>query len=64
MKEQQQRDQFDKAGGKQMKLMIASDIHGSAPCCRKMLEAYVREKADRLLLLGDFLYHGPCNDLP
>ena len=64
MKEQQQRDQFDKAGGKQMKLMIASDIHGSAPCCRKMLEAYVREKADRLLLLGDILYHGPRNDLP
>ena len=64
MKEQQQRDQFDKAGGKQMKLMIASDIHGSAPYCRKMLEAYVREKADRLLLLGDILYHGPRNDLP
>ena len=47
-----------------MKLMIASDIHGSAPCCRKMLEAYVREKAYRLLLLGDILYHGPRNDLP
>ena len=47
-----------------MKLMIASDIHGSAPCCRKMLEAYVREKADRLLLLGDIIYHGPRNDLP
>lgn len=47
-----------------MKLMIASDIHGSAPCCRKMLEAYVREKADRLLMLGDILYHGPRNDLP
>lgn len=47
-----------------MKLMIASDIHGSAPYCRKMLEAYVREKADRLLLLGDILYHGPRNDLP
>ena len=47
-----------------MKLMIASDIHGSAPYCRKMLEAYAREKADRLLLLGDILYHGPRNDLP
>lgn len=64
MKIQKQREQFDKAGGKQMKLMIASDIHGSAPYCRKMLEAYVREKADRLLLLGDILYHGPRNDLP
>ena len=36
-----------------MKLMIASDIHGSAYYCRKMLEAYDREKADKLLLLGD-----------
>ena len=47
-----------------MKLMIASDIHGSAFYCRKMLEAYKREDADRLLLLGDILYHGPRNDLP
>ena len=47
-----------------MKLMIASDIHGSAKYCRKMVEAYRREKADRLLLLGDLLYHGPRNDLP
>lgn len=47
-----------------MKLMIASDIHGSAYYCRKMLEAYEREQADRLLILGDILYHGPRNDLP
>ena len=47
-----------------MKLMIASDIHGSAYYCRKMLKAYEREQADRLLLLGDILYHGPRNDLP
>ena len=47
-----------------MKYMIASDIHGSAGCCRKMLEAYRREKAGRLLLLGDILYHGPRNPLP
>ncbi|MEZ3435263.1 MAG: phosphodiesterase [Lachnospiraceae bacterium] len=47
-----------------MKLMIASDIHGSAFYCRKMLAAYEREAADRLLLLGDILYHGPRNDLP
>ena len=47
-----------------MKLMIASDIHGSALYCRQMLEAYRREGADRLLLLGDLLYHGPRNDLP
>lgn len=47
-----------------MKLMIASDIHGSAYYCRKMIDAYKREKADRLLILGDILYHGPRNDLP
>ena len=47
-----------------MKWMIASDIHGSALYCRKMLEAYKRENAERLLLLGDILYHGPRNDLP
>lgn len=47
-----------------MKLMIASDIHGSALHCRQMLDAYGREKADRLLILGDILYHGPRNDLP
>lgn len=47
-----------------MKLMIASDIHGSAYYCRKMIEAYHKEGADRLLLLGDLLYHGPRNDLP
>lgn len=47
-----------------MKLMIASDIHGSAYYCRKMLEAFEREKAEKLILLGDILYHGPRNDLP
>lgn len=47
-----------------MKWMIASDIHGSAYYCRKLLEAYRAERADRLLLLGDVLYHGPRNDLP
>ena len=47
-----------------MKLLIASDIHGSAYYCRMLLEAFEREQADRLLLLGDILYHGPRNDLP
>ena len=47
-----------------MKWMIASDIHGSAYYCEKLLEAYKREQADRLLILGDILYHGPRNDLP
>lgn len=47
-----------------MRLLIASDIHGSAYYCRLLLAACDREKADRLLLLGDILYHGPRNDLP
>lgn len=47
-----------------MKLMIASDIHGAAGYCRALLDAFDRERADRLLLLGDILYHGPRNALP
>ncbi len=47
-----------------MKLFIASDIHGSAYYCEKMLNAFKNEKADKLILLGDILYHGPRNDLP
>ena len=47
-----------------MKLMIASDIHGSAYWCKKMLEAFEQNGAERLILLGDILYHGPRNDLP
>ena len=47
-----------------MKYMFASDIHGSQYYCKKMLDAYKQEKADRLVLLGDLLYHGPRNDLP
>lgn len=47
-----------------MKWMIASDIHGSAHWCAKLLQAWEAEGAPRLLLLGDLLYHGPRNDLP
>ncbi|MCI9455518.1 MAG: phosphodiesterase [Oscillospiraceae bacterium] len=47
-----------------MKLMFASDIHGVLEGCRKMLEAYRREQAERLVLLGDLLYHGPRNGVP
>ena len=47
-----------------MKIMIASDIHGSAYYCRKLLERYREEKPEKLLLLGDILYHGPRNALP
>ncbi len=44
--------------------MIASDIHGSAYYCEKLIDCYKTERADRLILLGDILYHGPRNDLP
>lgn len=47
-----------------MKYLIASDLHGSAHCCRALLEAFSREGADRIILLGDLLYHGPRNDYP
>ena len=47
-----------------MKLFIASDIHGSLYYLKELLAAFEREKADRILLLGDILYHGPRNDLP
>ena len=47
-----------------MKLVIASDIHGSAYWCRKLMEVVEQEQPDKLILLGDLLYHGPRNDLP
>lgn len=49
---------------KHMKLMIASDIHGSEYYLNKLLKAYEIEKPDKLIILGDILYHGPRNDLP
>jgi len=47
-----------------MKLLVASDIHGSIKYAKKLIEIFEREKADQMLLLGDVLYHGPRNDLP
>jgi len=47
-----------------MKLVIASDIHGSAYWCRKLMEVIGEVEPDKILLLGDLLYHGPRNDLP
>lgn len=47
-----------------MKILIASDLHGSAYWTRKLTEAIAAEAPDRILLLGDLLYHGPRNDLP
>ena len=45
--------------GFRMKLMFASDIHGSLFYAEKVAEAYKNEKAEKLILLGDLLYHGP-----
>ena len=47
-----------------MKLLIASDIHGAADWCRKLMDAIEAQKPDRIVLLGDLLYHGPRNDIP
>lgn len=47
-----------------MKLVIASDIHGSAYYCGLLIKRFEEEKADKLLLLGDLLYHGARNALP
>lgn len=47
-----------------MKIMFASDIHGSKVYAEKLIETFEKEKAELLVLLGDYLYHGPRNDLP
>ena len=47
-----------------MKFLIASDIHGSSFYCDLLLKAIEDEKTDKVLILGDILYHGPRNDLP
>ena len=47
-----------------MKYLIASDLHGDAKCTEQLLRRFDEEKADALLLLGDYLYHGPRNGLP
>lgn len=44
--------------------MIASDIHGSAKYCKELLNRFEKEQPDKLIILGDVLYHGPRNDLP
>lgn len=46
------------------KWMIASDLHGDADCAERLLQRYAESGAERLILLGDLLYHGPRNDLP
>ena len=46
------------------KLFICSDIHGDAESAKKIIDAFEREECDKILILGDILYHGPRNDLP
>ena len=46
------------------KFVIASDIHGSAYWCEKLLTFVKETEAERLVLVGDLLYHGPRNPLP
>ncbi len=47
-----------------MKLFICSDIHGDLECCERVISAFKAEGADKLIILGDILYHGPRNNLP
>ncbi|MBQ0146470.1 MAG: phosphodiesterase [Lachnospiraceae bacterium] len=47
-----------------MKYIFASDIHGSAYYCRKLLNVFEHSGAEQLILMGDLLYHGARNDLP
>ncbi len=52
------------ANGATMKLLIASDIHGDIESAEILIKAFNEEKCDKIVLLGDILYHGPRNDLP
>ena len=47
-----------------MKYFVASDIHGDSYWAERVVNAFAESKADKLVLLGDILYHGPRNDLP
>ena len=47
-----------------MKLLIASDIHGDIKCAEALINVWKNEAFDKLVILGDILYHGPRNDLP
>ena len=47
-----------------MKFIVASDIHGSAYYAKKLEQIIINEQPDKIILLGDLLYHGPRNELP
>lgn len=56
--------QYETKASEFMKLLIASDIHGDLTSAEHIIEVMDREGCDKLVLLGDILYHGPRNDLP
>lgn len=47
-----------------MKIMTISDIHGDSQQAKLALEIFDKLNCDKLLILGDILYHGPRNPLP
>ena len=47
-----------------MKIIICSDIHGDIECAKRVIDAFRKECAESIIILGDILYHGPRNDLP
>ena len=47
-----------------MKYLVVSDIHGSSESCNNFIDKFNQFKADKIIILGDILYHGPRNDLP
>ena len=47
-----------------MKFMVLTDIHGSIKYLKLAMKKFNELKCEKILLLGDILYHGPRNDLP
>ncbi len=47
-----------------MKLLICSDIHGDLESAKAIIDAHKAHGTDKIVILGDILYHGPRNDLP
>lgn len=47
-----------------MKVLIASDTHGRLNAVKKLKTIIEKENPEKIILLGDFLYHGPRNGVP
>lgn len=47
-----------------MKYLIISDIHGASAPVKKALFYFNELHCDKLIILGDILYHGPRNPIP